>query len=214
MDMSQPIGTVIPTLDGPVLAVLARTSQPLTGRKIHHLADGGSETGTRRVLRRLADTGLVSATEVGASVQYALNREHLAAAAVLELTTLRQRLFERIEAAIEQWALELEPIHASVFGSTARGDGDLRSDVDLLLVHSFTDEPPVGWVEHVAELGDQVYGWTGNHLQTYELSEAELTDHLQVGEPIVKDWLRDAVTVCGPDFRSLRHRIIHEVGPQ
>jgi len=209
--MSQPIGTVIPTLDGPVLSVLARTELPLTGRKVHQLAAGGSESGTRKVLRRLARTGLVTATEVGASIQYALNREHLAAAAVLELTGLRQRLFQRIRSAIEQWSLK--PTHASIFGSTARGDGDLDSDVDLLLVHKFTD-PPDAWVRQVGELGEQVYAWTGNHLQTYELSETELAAHLQAGEPIVKDWVRDGVTVLEPDFRSLRARIIREVMPR
>jgi predicted nucleotidyltransferase len=212
MDMSQPIATVIPTLDGPVLAVLARTPQPLTGRRVHQLAAGGSETGTRKVLRRLASTGLVTATVVGGSVQYALNREHLAAAAVLSLTSLRQRLFQRIRDAIEDWSLK--PSHASIFGSTARGDGDLHSDVDLLLVHGITGDPPVGWIEQVSELGDRVQSWTGNHMQTYELSESELADHIQAGEPIVKDWLRDGVTVYGPDFRSLRNRIADEVMPR
>jgi hypothetical protein len=208
MDMSHPIGAVVPTLDGPVLAVLARTSQPLTGRKVHQLSGSGSETGTRKVLRRLARTGLVTATEVGASVQYALNREHLAAAAVLELTTLRQRLFDRIRDAIEQWPLK--PTHASVFGSTARGDGDLDSDVDLLLVHGFTDDPPLAWDEEAGELAVQVYVWTGNHLQIYELSEGEFAEHLRAGEPIVDEWTRDAVTVCGPDFRTIRRRIAGE----
>ncbi|WP_410786072.1 nucleotidyltransferase domain-containing protein [Kribbella sp. C-35] len=212
MDMSRPISTVIPTLDGPVLAVLARTSKPLTGRKVHQLAATGSETGTRNVLRRLASTGLVTASEVGSAVQYALNREHLAAAAVLELTALRQRLFQQIGEVIEQWSQQ--PVHASVFGSTARGDGDLRSDVDLLLVHQFTDDPPDNWAADVDALGDQVFAWTGNHLQIYELSESELADHLRVGEPIVDDWLRDAFAVYGPDFRNLRNRIVQAVMPR
>ncbi|MEI8410445.1 MULTISPECIES: nucleotidyltransferase domain-containing protein [unclassified Kribbella] len=212
MDMSQPIGTVVPTLDGPVLAVLARTSQPLTGRKVHQFAGSGSETGTRNVLRRLARTGLITATEVGASVQYALNREHLAARAVLELTSLRQRLFDRIRDAIEHWPVK--PTHASIFGSTARGDGDLDSDVDLLLVHGFTDDPPLAWDEEAGELAIQVYVWTGNHVQIYELSESDLAEHLQAGEPIVDEWARDAVTVYGPDFRSVRSRIAGDVIPR
>jgi predicted nucleotidyltransferase len=211
MDMSRPISTVIPTLDGPVLAVLARTNQPLTGRRVHQLAAAGSETGTRKVLRRLADTGLVIATEVGASVQYSLNRNHLAAAAVLELTTLRQQLLQRIRAAIEQWPHR--PIHASVFGSTARGDGDLHSDVDLLIVHGFAD-PPTGWTDQVGELAEQVDSWTGNHLQTYELRDSELITHFAAGEPIVNDWLRDSITVYGPDFRQVRNKIVHGMMPR
>lgn len=210
--MSHPISTVVPTLDGPVLAVLSRTSQPLTGRKVHQLASGGSETGTRRVLRRLASTGLVTATEVGSAVQYTLNREHLAASAVLELTNLRQKLIDRIRDAIEVgWSDH--PIHASLFGSTARGDGDLQSDVDLLIVHGSKDLPQ-GWADQVSSLGEQVHSWTGNHLQAYELSSTALLAHFAAGEPIVNEWLRDCVTVYGPDFRQLRNRIAHGLMPQ
>jgi predicted nucleotidyltransferase len=208
MDMSQPISTVIPTLDGPVLTVLARTKQPLTGRRIHQLTGAGSESGTRKVLRRLARTGLVTAERVGSSWQYSLNHEHLAAAAVGELTTLRARLIEQMTATIRQWSHH--PIHASVFGSTARGDGDLDSDVDLLLVHGFEDPPP-GWDEQLDELSDRVHAWTGNHLQSYELGTAGLADHFQAGEPIVDDWLRDAVTVYGPDFHRIRAQISKEM---
>jgi len=217
--MTHPISTVVPTLDGPVLAVLARTSQPLTGRKIHQLTGSGSETGTRRVLRRLARTGLVTAAEVGASVQYTLNRRHLAADAVLELTSMRHRLFHQIRDAIEQWSLK--PIHASVFGSAARGDGDMESDVDMLFVFEFThidtgadDYLPTGWVEQIGQLTDQVHAWTGNHLQSYEISQSEFGAHLQAGEPIVDEWVRDAVAIYGPDIRSLRNRIAGEVMPR
>lgn len=206
MDMSLPINTVIPTLDGLVLTVLARTTQPLTGRRVHQLASGGSETGTRRVLHRLAATGLVIANQVGGSIQFSLNREHLAARPVIELTRLRQELFDRIGTAIKDWAVP--PIHAGVFGSTARGDGDLDSDVDLLLVHRYDDLPPQ-WTDQVGELAEQVHAWTGNHLQTYALSNADLGRHFAAAEPILNDWLTDSVAVYGPQFRHLRNEIMH-----
>jgi hypothetical protein len=210
MDMSDPMSTVLQTLDGAVLDVLARTTAPLTGRKIHQLAAAGSETGTRNVLRRLSRTGLVTATEVGPSVQYQLNRDHLAANAVLELATLRQRLFSSIRGAIEQW--QIPPTHASIFGSTARGDGGLHSDIDLLIVQSFDDaeDPPSTWVDQVSDLGDQVYRWSGNHLQAYELSSVGFLRHVRAGEPIVKDWRRDAVTVYGQDFRTFMNTLIRK----
>ncbi|MGW5192474.1 nucleotidyltransferase domain-containing protein [Kribbella sp. NPDC004138] len=212
MDLSHPISTVIPTLDGPVLTVLSRTTQPLTGRKVHQLASTASESGTRKVLRRLASTGLVSATEVGSAVQYALNRDHLAASAVLELTNLRQKLIQRIHDAIDtEWSKP--PIHASLFGSAARGDGDLHSDIDLLVVHNSAELPPE-WDDQVGSLAEQVHSWTGNHLQVYELSHSALLAHFASGDPIVNDWLRDSVTVFGPDFRQLRNRITHGPAPQ
>jgi predicted nucleotidyltransferase len=210
MDMSNPTSTVIQTMDGPVLDVLARTTAPLTGRKVHQLAAAGSETGTRNVLRRLASTGLVEATEVGPSVQYKLNRDHLAANAVLELTSLRQRLFDGIRGEIQGW--RIQPMHASIFGSSARGDGGLSSDVDLLVVHKFNavEGPTQTWIDQVADLADQVYRWSGNHLQAYELSSRGFLQHIQAGELIINDWRRDAITVSGPEFRTFMNTHVHK----
>lgn len=204
MDMSSPMSTVVQTLDGPVLAVLAGTTAPLTGRRIHQLARTGSERGVLNVLHRLAATGLVEAVRVGASIQFTLNRDHVAAAAVMQLTELRPLLFDRFRETINAW--DVQPDHASIFGSTARGDGDVDSDIDLLLVHGF-DDPPPEWADQLGDLGDQARRWSGNYLQIYDLSRAGLLAHIEAGEPIVNDWKRDAVRIHGPEIRTLIHRL-------
>ena len=38
MQLHNPVGVVTPTLDAPVLAVLARAKHPFTGRQVHRLA--------------------------------------------------------------------------------------------------------------------------------------------------------------------------------
>jgi predicted nucleotidyltransferase len=213
MDMSNPMTTVVQTLDGPVLAVLARTTAPLTGRRIHQLAGTGSERGVLNVLHRLAATGLVDAARVGASIQFTLNRDHVAAPAVLQLTELRPLLFDRFREAIEAWPIK--PMQASIFGSTARGDGDENSDVDLLLVHSFDDTSAVeteAWDEQLGALSDQARRWSGNYLQIYDLSLSGLLVHLEAGEPIVNDWRRDAVRIHGPEIRTIINRLSHQLG--
>jgi predicted nucleotidyltransferase len=203
MDLARPISTVVPSLDGPVLTVLARTTEPLTGRRIQQLAGVGSESGVRKVLQRLTETGLVGASQAGASTLYILNRQHIAAAAVEQLINLRQRLVDRIRDAIEDWATA--PVHASLFGSVARGEGDLDSDIDILLIYEdYEDSPPAEWADQVGDLAEQVYRWTGNHAHLYELSLSQLDEHLAGDEPIVQEWHRDAVTVAGVDFRHLR----------
>ncbi|TDU91621.1 nucleotidyltransferase-like protein [Kribbella voronezhensis] len=193
-------------MDAPVLAILARTTKPLTGRQIHLLAASGSESGTRRVLRRLSTTGLVTATEVGPSTQYLLNREHLAADAVIELVDLRGKLIDRMRETIDHDWTE-KPLTASLFGSVARGDGGMGSDIDLLVVRP-VDEIHPHWEQQVGSLSEWVHRWTGNHLQVYDVSRAELLAHFAADEPIVNDWLRDCITVYGQDFRQLRNRLM------
>ncbi|MFD3405549.1 nucleotidyltransferase domain-containing protein [Kribbella sp. NPDC058693] len=207
MDLARPITTVVPTLDGAVLTVLARTTQPLTGRRVHQLAEAGSESGVRKVLNRLADTGLVTTTIAGQSMLYALNRKHLAADAVLDLVSLRGKLIRSLAEVVEQW--EELPVHASLFGSVARGEADLNSDIDLLVVHAEGESSTMA--DQIALLGEQVHEWTGNFLQTYAISTGELANHLRAGEPMVNEWLRDCITVYGPDFRSIHTEIVKDV---
>ncbi|TCO46350.1 nucleotidyltransferase-like protein [Kribbella antiqua] len=203
MDLSHPISTVVPSLDGPVLTVLARTTEPLTGRRIQQLAGAGSESGVRKVLLRLTETGLVGASQAGASTLYLLNRQHIAAATIEQLINLRQRLIDRIHDAIADWPTP--PVHASLFGSAARGEGGLDSDIDILLIHeNYPDLPPAEWADQVDDLAQQVYRWTGNRAQMYELSLSQLDEHLAADEPIVAEWHRDAITVAGVDFRHIR----------
>ncbi len=63
---------------------------------------------------------------------YLLNRDHLAAPAVLVLAGMRSELLRRIGEFTDQW--EVAPLLLGTFGSFARRDGDADSDIDFLLV--------------------------------------------------------------------------------
>ena len=142
MDLTDPTRALTPTLDGPVLAVLARAGRPLTVGEIAQQAVRGSEIGIRRSVARLVDQGLVMATQMGRNLVHELNRDHVAARAALALADLRLELWKRLRETLSEWTEQ--PVHAAVFGSAARGDGGPDSDIDLLLVHQLFpgDEEP------------------------------------------------------------------------
>lgn len=95
MDVGNPLRTMIPSVDGDLLAVLDRTSAPLSGLRVAALAQRG-ETRVRAVLNRLEEHGLVIAERHGNTVSYVLNRDHLLAPAVHLLAGAMQRLEDRI----------------------------------------------------------------------------------------------------------------------
>lgn len=68
--MGRPLAVVTPTLDGGVLAALARADEPFTTGQLHRILTGASEDGIRRVLRRLAGQGVVTAVRVGNAYTY------------------------------------------------------------------------------------------------------------------------------------------------
>lgn len=193
MDLGHPITAVLPTLDGPVLEVLARTTRPLTGREVHRIAGTGSESGVRLVLNRLAGQGLVTATQAGKATLYVGNRDHIAWPAVDCLTSLRRTLFDRLRDTVEAW--EEKALTVAVFGSAARGDGDTSSDIDILIIRQETE--PKRWAAQVDALREQVTAWTGNTCQVYELTTTEYAQHVRAREPILAEWRRDAVVVAG-----------------
>lgn len=206
MDLGRPINTVIPSLDGAVLEVLAHTTRLISGRQVHQLAGTGSEAGVRLVLNRLSRTGLVHVHDAGNSLLYSLNRRHLAAEVVIRLADLRTAFIAMLSEEIDRWAVK--PLHASLFGSAARGDGTTESDVDLLLVRTDAqDELDMRWQEQLAMLAELILARTGNRAQMYDLSAGGLRKHLSTGEPIVDEWRRDAVTLFGPDFTKFLRQI-------
>lgn len=202
MDLARPYASVTPSLEGDVLAVLAKTTGGLSGREVARLAPRGSQRGTLSALERLVDQGLVTQEDAGASFRYTLNREHLAAPAVEALTSMRAMLWDRLRAALGAW--DPPVAHASVFGSAARGDGDTAGDIDLLLVRADELDPEDSvWREQVAQLGDSVWRWTGNHTGIAELSIADLPA-LARERPELADNLRsDAITLAGPPVAAL-----------
>lgn len=186
MDVSMPITTVVPSLDGPVLAALAATTSPMGLADVHARAGRGSKSGVRSVLLRLVEAGLVREVPGG----YVLNREHIAAPAVVMLASLHGELSSRIRAAVEVWPTQ--PALVGMFGSAARRDGDANSDIDLLVV---SDDPDLD--DRADELAAQVRRWTGNQAQVIGRTPQEIARLRRAKEPILGEWTRDLVVIVG-----------------
>lgn len=191
MDVAMPLRSVVPTLDGPVVAVLAATTAPLSLAEVYRRAGGGSKSGIRRVLLRLVSEGVVHEVPGG----YLLNREHLAAPAVEILANLHGELLARIRGEIDGWAEA--PVLVGLFGSAARRDGDATSDIDLLVVG---DDPNV---DDVDRLGQRIEAWTGNTAQVIALTPGDLRRMRGAKEPIVAVWEQELVVISG-DRRALK----------
>jgi predicted nucleotidyltransferase len=138
MNLTDPSLSWTSALDGPVLSVLAEYDRPLTVAEIAEKAARGTEIGIRRVIQRLVAQGIVIGIAIGKRSGYVLNRQHVAADGVIQLTGLRRLLWSRMAEHIAHWPSK--PVLARVFGSAARGDGDETSDIDVLLVRPATTE--------------------------------------------------------------------------
>jgi len=205
MDVSKPFTALSPGVDADVLVVLAGSTEPRSGRELARRA-GRSKTGVQHVLDRLVDHGLVDRLQAGGALLYTLNRDHLLAPVVEQMAGARSELIRRLRDAIGGWAIT--PVHASLFGSAARGDGDIESDVDLLIVRPADIDPEnADWRDQIDELADSVRRWTGNHAGIAEVPEGELPRLRKDRPPVVEKVREDAVDLAGESTRKLLTRL-------
>jgi predicted nucleotidyltransferase len=182
--------------------VLAGTSRGLTGREVALLTGRTSHSGVLRVLGRLADDGLVERVELNRAYLFALNSDHVAAPVVEALAGLREELFDRIRRELEKWMVK--PIHISLFGSTARGDGDSASDIDLFVVRPDTVlAEDARWREQLDALEQKIALWTGNRAAIVEISASEIERLAREDRPIVANLRADAIVFAGPTIAEL-----------
>lgn len=197
MDVARPYAALVPTLDGDVVTVLAGTTRPLTGREVARLTGRRAHSGVLEVLGRLTEQGLVDRQEAGRALLYTLNRDHLAAPAAAVLADMRPELYRRMARTIEEWPVPA--VHASVFGSTARGDGDAASDIDLLILRSQeVSAEDEAWRTQIDDLAARIRRWTGNRASIAEVGESELCELAQTERPIIRDLHKDAIRLVGP----------------
>jgi predicted nucleotidyltransferase len=200
MDLGEPATVVMPSGTAAVIRALAGTERAMTMRQLARVA-GVSHQRAGQVIARLAAHGLVLTEAQGPSLLCRLNRDHLAAPAVAALAQLRATLLKTLVDEIGSW--ERAPVHASLFGSAARGDGGLTSDLDVLLVRPDDHDVAPRWADQLSTSGERLRQVTGNAVSWFDLDIADLTRAVQSQEPIVQEWQRDAVRLAGTDLTRL-----------
>ena len=194
MDLSQPTRSLSPTLHLTVLAALARTHAPISGRGLARLLEGeASQRGVADALKYLVAHGLVVRDDHPPSAAFSLNRAHIAAGIAEQLGGLKDTLHQRCAAEVASWAHL--PLWAALFGSIARGEGDASSDIDFaLVVPDRWDLNGPEWTDQLGRLAERVRSWTGNDASVMVLTRTEfLTSH----EPVIGEIRREGITVWG-----------------
>lgn len=199
MQLHRPLATITPTLDGDILAVLARTTTTFTITQIHRILGSASAEGIRKALLRLTSQGIVLSDRVGTTNTYILNTEHLAAQHICDLANFAATFLSRLVAHLRAWPEP--PMYAAVFGSAATSTMTVESDIDLFLVRRspLQDEPDSTdeWDRQVAQLAETVTAWTGNDARIVEYTADDLRRAAAAGEPLLHDIAEHGLTVAG-----------------
>jgi predicted nucleotidyltransferase len=151
-----------------------------------------------RVLRRLSDQGIVTPERAGKGSVYRLNREHLAAGHIEGLARILAELVNRIRERVAGW--QVEPDLVAIFGSAARGDMTVGSDIDLLVIRGPGPEPADTWHADLADLAEHVTAWTGNDARILEFTAEEVASAAGA-EPVLESVRDEGIVVFGkPEY--------------
>ncbi len=111
------------------LDVLLSSSDALSGREVARRADL-SPTTANLALGELEQAGLVTSRRDGRSYRWQVRSDNVLVRQMQQLARVQDE--EAAQVVVD--ALGAEPVSVTLFGSTARGESGVASDVDLLLV--------------------------------------------------------------------------------
>jgi predicted nucleotidyltransferase len=109
-------------------------------------------------------------------------------------------MIKAIEDEISSWTIK--PIHSSLFGSAARGEGDFDSDLDVLIVRPQEVSEP-RWEDQKYESGLRLRRKIGNDLSWFDVSRGELKTAKKASEMIFSEWKRDGIFLTGKPLLEL-----------
>lgn len=203
MNTGEPTDIVLPRATAAVFRVLVGADASFSIRQLARVA-GVSAPRAVEIVNHASERGLILVEQAGRSRMCRFNREHLAAGALIELVTIRERMLRAIEDEIGSW--RIAPLHASLFGSAARGDGNTNSDLDLLLVRP-KGQPEEEWEEQKYTSGVRLRVKIGNPVSWFDISLTEMKRALRVSEPIIAEWKKDSICLSGSPIWDLLRQV-------
>lgn len=192
--LSRPFQLITPTVDGDVLAVLARAEASFTPPQVRDLIGFHSVAGVRNSLVRLTTQGIVRSERVGRAYTYRLNRAHVAAAYVVGLAEAGSEVVDRMRSHISAWPLACS--FAALFGSGANGQMTVDSDLDVFVVRPDSVDVDGRWDDQVDALSNACTAWTGNDTRVLEMTEAEVRLNAAT-DRVLADIGRDGIVLAG-----------------
>jgi predicted nucleotidyltransferase len=184
-----------------VLRVLNKVKIGLSGREIAKQANMSAPS-SLEALSSLENLNIVTRQRGGREHFFFLNREHYIVKKIIIPNLNSERKFsETIYSDIEK---ELGKHSSSliVFGSTARNEEKIESDLDLCIVFNGTGEKSK--IENIiTEVNLSLFRKYGVSLSPFFISETEFKKRAGTKKPPVSDIIRDGIVISGKTIRKL-----------
>ncbi len=178
-----------------VLRVLQHYSNGITGREIARRAEMNHRAG-QKALATLESIGVIERRRGGRDHLFTLNRKSiLVSTAVLPLLEMEQEFSKKAFSFLVA-KLRKNCISIILFGSVARKDETVVSDIDLcLIVTNGQDKNRV--IDHAHSIGEEFYGTFGGTIAPFILTRKEFTLRARRKQSPVPAIIKEGIVIHG-----------------
>ncbi len=193
-----------------VLRVLVSPGLELTGRQIAAEAKV-NHAGCNRALKELVDIGVVDMRRRGRANLYTLRHENiLVARGFVPLFKAERDLFDEAVSYLRR-RFERQAVSAVLFGSYARGEGDHRSDLDVLfLVGGGSDAARLE--RDLLKTASEFYWRFAVTLTPYVKTIARFVRMLAMRAPLAQEIMKEGKDLFGQPMREVLASGAHKAG--
>lgn len=202
MDYTHPLESVFPGAQSRVLAVLARVDVEFSLRTLARVAQV-SPAQVSRIMPPLVELGLVQRRDISPLAMFRMIRTHVASQAVIALLDSRATVLRHLGSLAETTNLPAASI--IVFGSFARRESEIQSDIDIVIVRpDDMDEDSRVWVDPILRWQEEASCLSGNEIQILEYTRTEVHQRLNSDVPLWDNILQDGIVVFGESLSRLQ----------
>lgn len=193
MDLHTPLEAVIPGAQGKVLNALLAAGRALSTSDVARVADV-SQPHASRVLARLVALGLVTRRDVPPAALHEPVAGNAVIQALEQIRTLPTCVMDHLRRTVAE--IRPAPVRAVVFGSFARGEAGIGSDIDVLLVRP-TAADPDAWAAAVFRWAIDAERYAGNPVNVVDIDAAEWKRRRRDTEGLYESIRREGVVLLG-----------------
>lgn len=176
-----------------LLRELSIRNAGLTGRELARITNLTPQS-AHNTLANLEALKIVTRITAGRSHYFTLNRNHYLNKKIIENLYSYEReyinaIFESIKKSLGKWSISL-----IIFGSVARRDETVESDLDLCIVYKGRKALVE---ENVSELRNKLYTEYGITLAPFYITEAEFKSRAKSKKPPVNNIIKEGNVIYG-----------------
>jgi predicted nucleotidyltransferase len=160
-----------------------------------------------KALAQLVESGIVSAAGSGRAQLYALRSNHPLGQAIDELFAREERRFDMILDGIRSSAKDCGPgvIAVWIFGSVARGEDRMASDLDIAIVTA--DDQNTAIMDQMRDALSQSGETLAFRPSVVRLTANDVVRHVRESDPLWAELVRDALVLLGPCPEDLARQL-------